>query len=89
MREPKFKVGDLVRVEDPGSFIASFGKKVANRDAVVLDNIDDWITNTTKGFKGRVHVEFQQRNGRGKTFREIMHERYLISVAEIQAQKDS
>lgn len=89
MREPKFKVGDLVRVRQPDAFISSFEKKISNRDALVLKNFDDWITDTTKGFKGRVYVEFQRRNGRGKTFREVMNERDLIAAAEIQEQKDS
>lgn len=78
MREPKFKVGDVVRVADPDGFISSFAKKVADRDAIVIENFSDWATNTTKGFKGRVYLEFQKRNGRGKEFREVLNERYLI-----------
>lgn len=80
MREPKFKVGQVVRVANPDGFIVEFGRKVGNRDAVVLDNFDDWVTDTTRGFAGRVRLEFQKRNGRGKVFREVMNERDLVAA---------
>lgn len=87
MREPKFKVGDVVRVANPDQYIVSFGKKVADRDAIVLDNFNDWLTDNTKGFKGRVHIEFKKRNGRGKEFREVMNERDLIASPNKEAKE--
>jgi hypothetical protein len=70
----EFEVGDIVQVFRPEMFISSFGKKVADRDAVVL-----WIGPDKHGqFKGSVKVRFLKRNGRGKEFEEIMSKRDFI-----------
>lgn len=84
MSEPKFHVGQVVRVKDPSGFFAAFGKKIADRDAVVLENIMDYMFGQVSGrcFQGRVRVEFQKRNGRGQEFKETMQERNFIAKDE-------
>lgn len=80
-RSQKFQVGDVVRVADPRGFIATFARKVADRDAVVRSLVLDWHrlpTINSRTYQGRVLVEFQKRNGRGKVFTEILHERHLV-----------
>lgn len=82
MIEPIFKEGQVVRIKDPDGYISSFAKKVADRDAIVIKNVLDYgfgSTGNVKSFQGRVIVEFQRRNGRGKTFREIMQERDFVA----------
>ena len=70
----EFEVGDIVQVFNPEMFISSFGKKVADRDAVVL-----WIGPDKHGqFKGRVKVNFLKRNGRGKEFSVLMSKRDFV-----------
>lgn len=59
--------GDTVRVRNPRVFIASFGKKVADRDAVVIRCF------TVLGGRGKsVTVRFGKRNGRGNEFQETL-----------------
>jgi len=75
-RIPRFAIGDVVRLLEPERFVEQ--RKLENRDAVVLANILDYgwgSTRDKKSFQGRIQVEFQKRNGRGKVFREIMNER--------------
>lgn len=73
MSENVLEPGMVVRVADPESFQAEFSKKIANRDAVVI-----WVGPDKFGqFNHRVKVRFQKRNGRGKEFDEIIHERHL------------
>lgn len=75
--DQKFQAGQVVRVINPEGFIASFASKVADRDAVVLQNFLDYDRDGSRVFNGRVQIEFQQRNGRGKKFIEVMDQRYL------------
>ena len=79
-RVPKFCDGQVVRVIEPDAFLAEFGRKIANRVAVVLANLLNFDRSGMKQFNGRVKVEFQKRNGRGKVFVEIMNERHLIAA---------
>lgn len=62
----EFKVGDVVRVKDPDQYISSFGKKIKDRDAIVLS-----VFTPAGSAIQRCRVEFQKRNGRGKEFIEI------------------
>lgn len=72
-REEKFKPGQILRVKDAKGFIRQ--KQFENRDVVLLENILDMPRQGyEKEFHGRVHVEFQKRNGRGKVFREVMNQ---------------
>lgn len=59
------KLGDTVRVRDPKGFIASFGKRIADRDAEVVALGEGWRS-------GCVKVRFLKRNGRGREFEEWM-----------------
>lgn len=78
--KPRFEVGEIVRIKDPDAFLVEFGTRVRDRDAVVMENILDYQwTGSLRTYQGRVRVEFQKRNGRGKTFVEVMHERNFIS----------
>ncbi|MCY1228221.1 hypothetical protein D9M72_405220 [compost metagenome] len=76
-REPKFPVGSVVRVEHPEAFIDE--KKLRDRDAIVLENMEEPIRSGLKEFRGRVRVEFQKRNGRGKVFTDVMNERWFTA----------
>lgn len=78
MTEPLFQVGQVLRVREPQGFISAFANKIADRDAVVTDIILDYgygCERNVKQFMGRIRVQFQKRNGRGKEFAEIMHQR--------------
>lgn len=69
-----FKPGDVVRVVDPNGFLVAFGKKIADRDAVVL-----WVDADNSGKRHcHVRVEFQKRNGRGTVFTETMQARDFV-----------
>lgn len=59
------KIGDVVRVKEIQRFLVEFGRKVKDRDAIVLQV----GPNEFGMFKGRIYVEFQKRNGRGKSFK--------------------
>lgn len=74
MREPKFQEGQVLRVANPDFFIASFGSRIQDRDAVLIENFRYVVNGKKEPFDGRVLVEFQKRNGRGKVFREVMRE---------------
>lgn len=64
MTDKSIQVGDVVCIADPTNFVSNFAKKIEGRDAIVLN-----VGPTAFGmFKGMVNVEFQKRNGRGKTF---------------------
>lgn len=68
------KPGDIVRVSNPDAYIKSFSSKVKDRDAIVK-----WVGPLENGnFKNRSRVEFQQRNGRGKTFSEVINTNDLV-----------
>lgn len=70
-REERFKSGQVLRIKDATRFVRQ--KQFENRDVVLLENIMDMPRQGfEKEFHGRVHVEFQKRNGRGKVFREVM-----------------
>lgn len=74
-REPKFKVGDVLRVVNVEKFLVNFAEKIRDRDAVLKENIiDPQRFDMEPGFRGRVCVEFQKRNGRGKVFTKFMRE---------------
>lgn len=66
-------VGDIVRVQEPDTFLSAFAKKIRDRDAEVL-----WVGPDRYGqFKDQCGLLFMKRNGRGKEFRQIMQMRYL------------
>lgn len=77
-----YPIGSIVRVANPDSYLSEFAKKIRDRDAVVLEAIQDWDysrgASNEKSFRGRLMIEFQKRNGRGKVFTEIMHQRDLV-----------
>ena len=79
MSSQEFKPGDVVRVKEPSRYIAAFGSKVKDRDAVVLRK---WSGHG--GDINQYRVEFQKRNGRGKKFEEWMRfgELVLVRAAE-------
>ncbi len=62
-------VGDTVRVKDPEIFLAEFGKKIRDRDAVVQSVFTPMGRFNSEPM---VKVEFQKRNGRGKVFTDVM-----------------
>ena len=76
----QFPIDSVVRVKDPNRFIAEFARKVKDRDAIVKEALLDWVHGsvTEKHFRGRLLIEFQKRNGRGKVFTEVMHQRELV-----------
>lgn len=81
MTDPLFQMGDVLRVKDPEGFLSAFAKKIAGRDATLVGNVMDFGSSPTglpKEFKGRIHVRFEKRNGRGKEFAEIMNQRDFI-----------
>lgn len=66
--------GDIVRLKDPSRYVASFAKKAADRDAVVL-----WVGPRQHGmFKDKAKVRFLKRNGRGKEFEEVLRKDDLV-----------
>lgn len=75
-----YPAGSVVRVKDSESWLADFGRKVKDRDAIVREAILDWGSGSDneKRFRGRLLIEFQKRNGRGKVFTEVMHQRDLV-----------
>lgn len=82
--EPKFTLGQTVRVADPSKFIASFARKIKDRDALVTGFERQFVlgNSTNKVFTGYVYLEFQKRNGRGQPFKEKMKQEYLILVRD-------
>lgn len=76
----QFPIGSVVRVKDSNCWIAEFARKVKDRDAIVKEAIRDWGygSDTERRFRGRLLIEFQKRNGRGKVFTEVMHQRDLV-----------
>lgn len=72
----KIQVGDVVRVARPEQFVSE--RKLKDRDAIVLQ-----VGPTALDmFKGQVFLEFQKRNGRGKTFKQWMWLRDLEQQGE-------
>lgn len=69
-----FAIGDVVRVKNPDGFLASFGKKIADRDAVVLALGPLRLG----GSHDEIKVRFLKRNGRGQTFDEVMNVRNFV-----------
>ncbi len=59
--------GDIVRVRDSNKYFVSFGRKVADRDAVVVRCFEVPV----RGVK-MVRLRFLKRNGRGKEFEETL-----------------
>lgn len=81
MIEQLFQVGQVLRVREPEGFLSAFAKKIADRDATLMGNVMDFGSSPTglpKEFRGRILVRFEKRNGRGKEFTEIMHQRDFI-----------
>ena len=79
----QFPIGSVVRVKDTNRFITEFARKVKDRDAIVKEALLDWMPGsaTERCFRGRLLIEFQKRNGRGKVFTEVMHQRELVLQA--------
>lgn len=76
-RTPKFTAGEIVRIADPDRFIVGFGNRVNDRDAVVLGPVR--LSGPGHVFDGRIRVEFQKRNGRGKVFTAVMDELHFVA----------
>ena len=72
-----FSVGQIVTCTDPERFISSTAKYLTNREGVVISvapaDLSREERRTYAGWINRVHVEWQKRNGRGKTQRIWMH----------------
>jgi hypothetical protein len=71
-------VGDVVRVRDPKGFLAAFSKKIADRDATVLELfVSDW--------GARARVRFHKRGQRGSEFEEVMRAKDFVKFADLAA----
>lgn len=84
-----FKVGDVLRLKEPERFIER--RKLENRDAVLIKHMLDYGygSDGARRFRGRVRVEFQKRNGRGKVFQQIMKERDFILATPASPTKEA
>lgn len=76
----QFPIDSVVRVRESESLLAEFARKVKDRDAIVKEALLDLGpgSDTGRHFRGRLLIEFQKRNGRGKVFTVVMHQRYLV-----------
>jgi hypothetical protein len=68
-----FSIGQVVTCTDPERFISSVAKYLTNREGVVISVAPPDLSLEASlahgGWINRVHVEWQKRNGRGKTQR--------------------
>lgn len=68
-----FSVGQVVTCTNPKRFISSVAKYLTNREGVVISVAPAGLSREERraycGWVNRVHVEWQKRNGRGKTER--------------------
>jgi len=72
-------VGDTVRVLRPKDFESWLAKKLTDRVGVVT-----WVWEWKIVYGNRVRVRFGKRNGRGKEFDHVFHERDLMPVSAME-----